>query len=130
MSSPGSAEHNCELAVPLAVLPDTHAQMLQTLLNIEQLLMAEYGMQDLDVPTILTAAEITIEKQGRHFVAIFSPVAVSNVVINCYGYLYTFALAAGWTVLNPPDRAILSGAAGTRQPIIIRYSNRYQGSAI
>lgn len=106
-------------------LPEHIRQSTAALQGIVHLLTKEYALKDIDrTETISPTTPIRLDRAGRRYIAIFSPVAVNNVAVDSMGIQnYQLNLIAGWNVILFPDGTVLTGASGTNQPVIIKYSN-------
>lgn len=105
-------------------------QIRAELMAIKLMLAKEMEQPEEDTTTTLTNVEIRLQRNGRRFVLIFTPVGIMNVLFNTLGIAFTYTLLPGWNIINLPDGTFMSGPPGTKQVIIIRQTNWYNGSAI
>lgn len=128
--------HDQDVAIPAleASEQSTHDVLRQINAGIASLVhmqTKEYELTELIEQRTLTASEMILDRKGRRYLVIWSPVAVTGCALNLWGITgYTFTLAAGWNVVNAPDRSILTGPASGSQLIIIKCTNWFQGSAL
>jgi hypothetical protein len=101
-----------------------------SLQSMVHMLSKEYLLDDLISPATLNTNDVRLDRKGRRFLSIFSPVPVAAVTANVMGIKgFTFTLAAGWNPINLPDGTVLNGATGTNQSIVIKCTNFVQPPA-
>lgn len=99
--------------------------------SIVHLLNKAYAPKDINSTALISTTPVMLDKQGRHYLYIFSPVAVTGIVVNIMGITaYSLSLNAGWNAVDFPDGTLLTGASGTTQQVIIKATNHYQGIAV
>ena len=102
-----------------------------TLQGISHMLSKEYLLEDIYTNVTLTANELRLDRQGRRFLVIFTPVAINNVPVNVLGIRgYTVSFGVGWTIINLPDGSIIQAPAATNQPIMIKATNWVESGAV
>lgn len=99
--------------------------------SMVHMLAKEYELGEMNIPVTLTTAGITLDRKGRRFMSLFTPVAITGAVCMVMGVNFTFNLVAGWNVLNMPDGTTLQlAAAATAQPALIKVTNWTQAGVI
>lgn len=100
--------------------------------SLNRMLAAEYLEKDHIEPYhLLSPAPLVVNRRGRRYFAIYSPVTVQGIAVDMLGVKgYTLTLQPGWNILNAPDGTILTAATGTDQPVIIKATNYNQAGAI
>lgn len=128
---------SADTQMSLLALTGQYATTLQTLNDIctdlkkvVHMLAEEYEQDDFYEPIRLLAnLEWTLDKHGRRFALLFTPVSLTSIAFSFQGVTGTMTYAAGWSLLNEPDRAIFTPPAGMNQVVLLKYTNWFSGSA-
>lgn len=118
-------------AAPLGSSHQVMLEMLAGINKITHMLAKEYEQPEIDTPVMLSGGQETIlSREGRRFLLIYSPVQIAACTLNMLGVKSQVTLGVGWTIINGPDRTIITPPGSTSQQVIIRATNWTQGSAI
>jgi hypothetical protein len=99
--------------------------------SLAKMLAHEYLLDELCVPDTLTQRPFRLDRQGRRYLAIFTPVTITNIAVDLMGVTgYTLTLSPGWNVINAPNGTTLTAPNGTNQAIVIKATNYSQAGAI
>ncbi len=107
------------------------ADIASSLQGISHMLTREYLLPDVLYSAEMTPSDTKLNRNGRHYILIFTPVAIANVTAKVLGIGgYTFTLNAGWNNLEFPDGTVLNGPTGGTQQVIIKITNWTQAGAL
>lgn len=108
---------------------DTINDLCVDVKKLVQMLAEQYEQDDFYEPLHLVAnLEWTLDKHGRRFALIFTPNSLTSIAFSFQGVTGTMTYAAGWSLMNEPDRAIFTPPAGMNQVVLLKYTNFYSGS--
>jgi len=119
------------LAASQNSLATTLQNTQQALAEITHMLTKQFEQHDFVETKQLNAnQEFTLDKHGRRWVLIFTPIALASITINIQGVTGSITIPAGWSALNEPDRTILTPPSTfTSQLVVMKYTNFWSGSA-
>lgn len=126
-----------DVMTSLATLTSQYSNVLDTIndlcVDVKKLvhmLAEQYEQDDFYEPIHLVAnLEWTLDKHGRRYALLFTPVSLTSIAFSFQGVTGTMTYAAGWSLMNEPDRAIFTPPAGMNQVVLLKYTNFYSGSA-
>ena|SRR6185312_13297556 len=127
------AEDNyAEAIAPLAESDDWRDRIEGHLAAMQLMLSKEYQQTEEDTWVTLTAsAETVLRRQGRRYLCIWTPTALSNIVFSVQGQLATLSLTAGWNNVSLPDgTTLVLASGGSASLVLIRLTNWFYGASI
>jgi hypothetical protein len=118
------------LAAQYDDLNSTITDLCRDVKKLVHMLAEQYEQDDVYEPLHLKAAlEWNLDKHGRRYALLFTPNSLTGIVFSMLGVTGTMTLAAGWSLLNEPDRTIYTPPAGMDQLCVLKYTNFFSGSA-